>query len=46
MVNTAKMTEEIAYGAKEVSNIQVTIRRIADDVPMQVISKNPDSDDS
>ncbi|CAN5325782.1 NAD(P)H:quinone oxidoreductase [soil metagenome] len=40
--NTAKMAEEIAYGAKEVSNIQVTIRRIADDVPMQVISKNPD----
>ncbi|MFZ0697429.1 MAG: NAD(P)H:quinone oxidoreductase [Nitrososphaeraceae archaeon] len=40
--NTAKMAEEIAYGAKEVSNIKVTIRRIADDVPIQVISKNPD----
>lgn len=39
--NTSKMTEEIAYGAKEVSNIQVIIRRIADDVPMEVISKNP-----
>lgn len=36
------MAEEIAYGAKEVSNIKVTIRRIADDVPIQVISKNPD----
>jgi NAD(P)H dehydrogenase (quinone) len=35
--NTAKMAEEIAYGAKEVSNIQVTIRRIADDVLIQVI---------
>lgn len=40
--NTTKMAEEIAYGAKEVSNIKVTIRRIADDVPIQVISKNPD----
>jgi NAD(P)H dehydrogenase (quinone) len=39
--NTTKMAE-VAYGAKEVSNTQVTIRRIADDVPMQVISKNPD----
>lgn len=35
------MAEEIAYGAKEVSNIQLTIRRIADDVPMEVVSKDP-----
>ena len=39
--NTARMAEEIAYGAKELSNIQVTIRRIADNVPMEVISKDP-----
>jgi NAD(P)H dehydrogenase (quinone) len=39
--NTAKMAEEIAYGAKEVSGIQLTIRRIADDVPMEVVSKDP-----
>jgi flavorubredoxin len=32
--NTAKMAEEIAYGAKELSNIQMTIRRLADNVPM------------
>jgi NAD(P)H dehydrogenase (quinone) len=38
--NTAKMAEEIAYGAKEVSNIHLTIRRIADDIPMEVISKD------
>jgi NAD(P)H dehydrogenase (quinone) len=35
------MAEEIAYGAKEVSDIQLTIRRIADDVSMEVISKDP-----
>jgi len=35
------MAEEIAYGAKEVPDIQLTIRRIADDVPMEVISKDP-----
>lgn len=35
------MAEEIAYGAKEVSDIQLTIRRIADDVPMEVVSKDP-----
>jgi NAD(P)H dehydrogenase (quinone) len=35
------MAEEIAYGTKEVSDIQLTIRRIADDVPMEVISKDP-----
>jgi multimeric flavodoxin WrbA len=34
------MAEEIAYGAKEVSTIQLTIRRIADDIPMEVISKD------
>ena len=38
--NTARMAEEIAYGAKELSNIQVTIRRIADNVPMEIISKD------
>ena len=37
--NTARMAEEIAYGAKELSNIQVTIRRLADNIPMEVISK-------
>jgi NAD(P)H dehydrogenase (quinone) len=39
--NTAKMAEEIAYGAKEASDIQLTIKRIADDVPMEVVSKDP-----
>jgi NAD(P)H dehydrogenase (quinone) len=39
--NTARMAEEIAYGAKELSNIQVTIRRLADNIPMEVISKDP-----
>jgi NAD(P)H dehydrogenase (quinone) len=36
------MAEEIAYGAKEVSDIQLTMRRIADDVPIEIISKNTD----
>ncbi len=36
------MAKEISYGAKEISNIKVTIRRITDDVPMEVISKNPE----
>ena len=40
--NTAKMAEEIAYGAKEVSSTSVTLRRIADDVPAEVISQNPE----
>lgn len=40
--NTAKMAEEIAYGAKEVSSTSVTLRRIADDVPDEVISQNPE----
>ncbi len=39
--NTAKMAEEIAYGAKEISGISVAMRRIADDVPMEVVSQNP-----
>ena len=42
MENTAKMAEEIAYGAKEVPNTSVTLRRIADDVPSEVISQNPE----
>jgi hypothetical protein len=37
MVTLQKRAEEIAYGAKDVSNILVTIRRITDDVPIQVI---------
>jgi NAD(P)H dehydrogenase (quinone) len=40
--NTAEMAEEIAYGAKEVPNTSVTLRRIADDVPAEVISQNPE----
>ncbi len=39
--NTARMAEEIAYGAKEISNIQVTVRRLADNIPLEVISKDP-----
>ena len=38
--NTAKMAEEITKGAKQVLGTDVTLR-IADDVPMQVIEKNP-----
>jgi len=40
--NTAKMAEEIAYGAKEVPHTGVSIWRIADDVPAEVISENPE----
>jgi NAD(P)H dehydrogenase (quinone) len=40
--NTAQMAEEIAYGAKEIPHVSVTIRRIADDVPQDVISQNPE----
>jgi NAD(P)H dehydrogenase (quinone) len=40
--NTSQMAEEIAYGAKELSGISITMRRIADDVPMEVISQNPE----
>lgn len=38
--NTVKMAEEIAYGAKEISSVSVTLRRIADDVPAEVVSQN------
>ena len=40
--NTARMTEEISQGAKEIPKTNVTIKRIADDVPMDVIAKNPE----
>ena len=40
--NTARMAEEISQGAKEIPETNVTIKRIADDVPMDVISKNPE----
>jgi NAD(P)H dehydrogenase (quinone) len=39
--NTVKMAEEIAYGAKELELVTVTMRRIADDVPMEVVAQNP-----
>jgi NAD(P)H dehydrogenase (quinone) len=39
--NTARMAEEIAYGAKELDGIAVTLKRIADDIPMEVVSKDP-----
>jgi NAD(P)H dehydrogenase (quinone) len=38
--NTVKMAEEIAYGAKELPNVSVALRGIADDVPAEVISQN------
>lgn len=39
--NTAQMAEEIALGAKEVvGESNIVFRRIADDVPMQVIEQN------
>ena len=37
--NTARMAEEIAYGAKELDGIAVTLKRIADDIPVEVVSK-------
>jgi NAD(P)H dehydrogenase (quinone) len=37
------MAEEISQGIKEISESNVTIKRIADDVPMDIISKNPSS---
>jgi len=40
--NTARMAKEISAGAKEIPETNVTIKRIADDVPMDVISKNPE----
>lgn len=36
------MAEEIAYGAKEVPHVSVALRRIADDVPSDVVSQNPE----
>jgi len=36
------MAEEISQGSKEIPETNVTIKRIADDVPMDVISKNPE----
>jgi NAD(P)H dehydrogenase (quinone) len=38
--NTARMADEISQGAKEIPETKVAIKRIADDVPMNVISKN------
>ena len=38
--NTACMAEEISQGAKEISETIVAIKRIADHVPVDVISKN------
>jgi NAD(P)H dehydrogenase (quinone) len=35
------MAEEIAYGAKELDGIAVTLKRIADDIPVEVVSKDP-----
>ena len=39
--NTVRIAEEIAYGAKELDGIAVTLKRIADDIPMEVVSKDP-----
>ena len=38
--NTSRMVEEIAYSTKEITNIRVTIRRLADDVSMDVIDES------
>ena len=38
--NTAQTAEEIAYGAKEIPNVSVTMRRISDDVPIEIVSQN------
>ena len=38
--NTARMAEEISQGINEIPETNVTLMRIADDVPMDVISKN------
>ena len=35
------MAEEITKGAKEIPGTDITLRRILDDVPMQIIEKNP-----
>ena len=34
------MAEENAFGAKELESVTVTMRRIADDVSMEVIAQN------
>lgn len=34
--NTARMAEEIAFGAKALELVTVTMRRIADDAPVEV----------
>jgi NAD(P)H dehydrogenase (quinone) len=39
--NTARIAEEIAFGAKALELVTVTMRRIADDAPVEVVSKNP-----
>src|SRR5574339_55062 len=39
--NTARMAEEISQGINEIPDTNVTLMRIADDVPVDVISKNP-----
>jgi len=39
--NTARMAEAEAEGARE-AGADVVIRRIADDVPREIIAKNPD----
>ncbi len=36
------MAEEISLGAKEIPSTNIPIKRIADDVPIDVISKNPE----
>jgi NAD(P)H dehydrogenase (quinone) len=41
-METQQMAEEIVFGAKELESVTVTMQRIADDVPMEVISKNPE----
>ena len=35
------MAEEIAVGVKGMSESNITLRRIADDVPIQIIEQNP-----
>ena len=39
--NTVRIAEEIAYGAKELDGMAVTLKGIADDIPMEVASKDP-----
>ena len=40
--NTARMADEISQGSKKIPETNVAIKRIADDVPIDVISKNPE----